>query len=134
MDKFQQLSLGIPELDAQHGEIDNFIQSLQDVVGNEEPWDQIHLLVTRLYELLRFHFSVEESLMQIVSYPFVIEHRSAHQKILHELDELMRVLLKGDGRKDKEISVRAKFLVNVDRHDKVFAEFIKANFASLTKQ
>lgn len=124
-------SLGIRELDSQHDEIDSVVKSLADALDEGQSSQQIHSILVRLGELLRFHFSVEESVMQIVSYPFVLEHQAAHKKILHELEEFKRVARKKGKLEGIDVSVRAAFNHDVIKHDKVFIEFIRTHWESL---
>lgn len=118
--------LGIHELDTQHEEIDAVIKSLSGAAGEGMAWTEIHSILVRLGELLRFHFSVEESVMQIVSYPFILEHQSAHRNILLELEKLKRINPEGI-----EASIQTMFTIDVIKHDKVFADFVKTHWQSL---
>lgn len=64
----QSLS-GIEEIDAQHKEIEETARAVIEAVAARDKWHVVHYILVRLYELLRFHFAVEESVMSIVSFP-----------------------------------------------------------------
>ena len=127
----EKYCIGIQELDTQHEEIDQVITTLFDALGGEESREPVHSILVRLYELLRFHFAVEESVMEIVSYPFVLEHRSAHRTILQRVDELKDASLKNGDLDGMDKSVRKMLALDIVKHDRVFAEFVRTHCESL---
>jgi hemerythrin-like metal-binding protein len=74
--------LGIQEIDTQHEDISALVETLQGVIARR---DQRHLIaptLRRLNQLLVTHFEYEESLMQMVSYFGLPQHRKMHQGVL----------------------------------------------------
>ena len=45
------------------------------------------------WKFVKFHFAVEESLMQIVGYPRFVAHRAEHQYVLEQFEILERRVL-----------------------------------------
>ena len=83
-----QYRTGIDAIDAQHLEIEQVAKAVLDAVSAQDTWHSVHYLVVRLYELLRFHFAVEESLMRIISFPDVVEHKRVHGEILQTIERM----------------------------------------------
>ncbi|MBK9020749.1 MAG: hemerythrin domain-containing protein [Sulfuritalea sp.] len=128
-----QYRTGIDEIDAQHLEIEQVAKAVLDAVSAKDTWHSVHYLVVRLYELLRFHFAVEESLMRIISFPMSAEHKRVHDEILQTIEHMKVATLdpKGEavgGRLAQEFS----FLPHIVDHDRKLADFVVA-FGGLTR-
>ncbi|MEI7429125.1 MAG: hemerythrin family protein [Betaproteobacteria bacterium] len=82
----QKFILGIVELDSQHEEIEKILMALQDAIDNKDRWHVLHFILENLYEKLVFHFSFEEAVMQIFSYPEAEEHSRAHRAALASVE------------------------------------------------
>lgn len=60
--------------------------------AGESTWDCsfempiLHYLMVRFHELPRCHFAVEESLMRIIAFPDIVEHKRVHSAILQSVD------------------------------------------------
>lgn len=119
--------IGIEELDAQHKEIHEVATSLIEAIETDDKWHIVHYIVIRLYELLRFHFAVEESVMRIVGFPGAGSHKQMHQEILDTIDTLRTASLHADGLDSEEVLKRqVSFLAHIIDHDKLFVEFVVA--------
>ncbi len=121
---------GISELDTQHEQIEEAVASLLDEMESKASADLLQSALVRLDELLRFHFAVEDSVMEILSYPFVLEHRFAHREILQHIGDLKDVLRQRGAIDDSSGSVH-KLAFDIARHDRVFAGFVKTHGESL---
>jgi hemerythrin-like metal-binding protein len=122
---------GIEELDRQHEEVDSAIISLSEAVKEGRPGDETHALLMRLDALLRFHFSVEVSLMQIMTYPFIVQHVAAHSGILRDMEELIQFSIENGKLEGLGDSLETTFAQGIFKHDKVFIEFVRAHKAAL---
>lgn len=80
-------TVGIPEVDAQHEEIRALVGSLRDMIAAEDRRHLVHPTLKRLNQLLATHFQYEESLMQMVSYPDLPQHRKIHERILQLFED-----------------------------------------------
>lgn len=120
-----QYLTGIDEIDAQHREIDQIANAVIEAVAAQDKWHSVHYLVVRLYELLRFHFAVEESLMRIISFPDVVDHKRVHGEILQRIERMKVATLDPNG--DAVRGTLAKefsFLPHIVDHDLKLADFV----------
>ena len=77
-----KFTLGITEIDAQHEEIEHLVDSLRAVIADKNQRRLAHQAVKRLHHLLETHFTYEESLMTMVNYPELAQHRKMHRGVL----------------------------------------------------
>jgi hemerythrin len=75
---------GIEEIDNQHKTLLEFVTEFEKVVEGRAHWNSVPPLITRAREFAKFHFAVEESLMQILDYPQFVAHRAEHQYVLEQ--------------------------------------------------
>lgn len=126
-----QYITGIDEIDGQHREIEEAAQAVIDAAAAKDKWHIVHYILVRLYELLRFHFAVEESVMSIVSFPEVAEHKQVHKDILLTVERMKVASLDPKAcEHDESLKKQFSFLTHIVDHDKKFADFVIANFAS----
>jgi hemerythrin len=122
--------LGIEEIDAQHREIHEVAAAIAEAVESRDKWHLVHYIVVRLHELLRIHFAVEESVMRIVGYPEIEEHKQVHRELLQRVERLQMATLSEDG---SILDQGFAFLPHILGHDKKLGEFIAANVPSLRR-
>ena len=92
----------------------------------------MHYILVRLYELLRFHFAVEESVMRIVAFPEAAAHQQVHKDILLTVERMRVASLDPKAcEHDESLKKQFSFLTHIVDHDKKFAEFVTTNFAGL---
>lgn len=122
-----QYQTGISEIDAQHLEIEQVAKAVLDAVATKDTWHSVHYLVVRLYELLRFHFAVEESLMRIISFPDVVEHKRVHDDILQTVERMKVATLDPNGEAVRgRLTQEFSFLPHIVDHDRKLADFVAA--------
>lgn len=127
-----QYLTGIDEIDAQHKEIEEVAQAVIEAAAARDKWHIVHYILVRLYELLRFHFAVEESVMRIVSFPEFKEHQQVHKDILQTVERMKVASLDPNAcEHDESLMKQFSFLTHIVDHDKRFAEFAAANITSL---
>lgn len=120
--------IGIKEIDDQHREIDQVANSIIQAIATNDQWHIVHYIVVRLYELLRFHFAVEESVMRIVGFPEAESHKRVHQEILRAVEKLKNAALHADGVDSGQVlKEQVSFLEHIVDHDKRFVDFVIAN-------
>jgi hemerythrin len=73
-----EYALGIQEIDNQHKSLLEFITEFEKAVEGRAHWNTVLPLIARVSEFVKFHFAVEESLMQMVAYPRFVAHRAEH--------------------------------------------------------
>ena len=95
-----EYALGIEEIDNQHETLLEFITEFEKAVEGRAHWNTVQPLMTRARECVKFHFAVEESLMQIVGYPRFVAHRADHQHVLEQFaileQRILREEMKGE--------------------------------------
>jgi hemerythrin-like metal-binding protein len=89
-----EYALGIQEIDKQHETLLGFITEFEKAVEGRAHWNTVQPLVARAREFLKFHFAVEEALMQIVAYPRFVAHRAEHQFITEQFAMLEQRVLR----------------------------------------
>jgi len=91
---------GIPGIDAQHKEIffmlDSFMNSLKrDKLSN----DVIRATIQEIFGVLRAHFTTEENLMDMVTYPKAEEHKAQHRNFINMITGELKILENTDNAK-----------------------------------
>jgi hemerythrin len=116
---------GIAEIDAQHTEIEEVAQAVIEAAAAKDTWHIVHYILVRLYELLRFHFAVEESVMSIVSFPEIVDHKQVHKDILLTVERMKAASLDPKAfEHDESLKKQFSFLTHIVDHDKRFTEFV----------
>ncbi|MGY0219615.1 bacteriohemerythrin [Endozoicomonadaceae bacterium StTr2] len=83
----KSLSVGIAELDDQHKEMIDLLNELHRSLLKSDQV-QARKILDALIQCTQIHFSVEESLMQILNYPEYDEHKYRHSILLVEMRKL----------------------------------------------
>ena len=78
---------GIAEIDAQHEELHGLVSALQGLIASNDQRHLLHPALRRLNHLLATHFEYEESLMAMVNYQDLPQHRKVHRKMLKIFDD-----------------------------------------------
>ena len=85
------LSVGVPEIDAQHRELFGRVDALLDaMLANDRSVSARTLAFLREYAAV--HFGAEEALMRELDYPGLASHAAEHQAFTAEVDDLGRQL------------------------------------------
>ena len=74
--------LGIPEIDAQHEEISEFVDAFREVIGQKHQQHLVQQALKRLHQTLVDHFDYEEAFMGMVNYPDLPQHKRTHKGVL----------------------------------------------------
>ncbi len=83
-------NIGIDEIDAQHRNLFQLANRLQD----DLPQGRLQEELMSLYRHTREHFKAEEALMRDSGYPSYLEHRGQHDALLDKLNELAAEVVK----------------------------------------
>jgi hemerythrin len=125
---------GIEEIDNQHREIEEVARAVMEAVDAKDKWHIVHYIVVRLYELLRFHFTVEEAMMRITGFPEIDEHKRVHRDMLATVERMKSATLDPNLGEDSDILKKQfSFLSHIVDHDKRLAEFLVDNVSHLKK-
>ena len=90
-----EFATGIHNIDDQHRTIVAYITRFERIAGNQEAADDAHSLILCARKLLQFHFSVEESLMRILPYPYFVEHCTEHEREMRTMADIERTMQRG---------------------------------------
>ena len=120
---------GIAEIDHQHQTIVQLVSEFEAAVNAGAHWNSLYPLVTRTKEYAKFHFAVEESLMQIFKYPSLSAHRSEHRFVLERVADLEGGVLRKDAMVDLMPQFRSWLLGHFQDSDRHFVEFVHATMA-----
>ncbi len=124
-----ELACGIAEVDEEHKHLIDVLNSAYARMMSGDSEQAVQELLHELDDLVGCHFDDEEKLMRGMNYPNYDEHREYHEKLRARYAELKGRLSRGDREAGNELfSYLGKWLRNhTFKHDKVFAEFAKAN-------
>lgn len=125
---------GIEEIDNQHREIEEVAAAVIEAMEARDKWHIVHYIIVRLYELLRFHFTVEEALMRITGFPDLEEHKRTHREMLLAVERMKTATL--DPNLDEHADLLRKqfgFLTHIVDHDKKLADFLVDNVTHLKR-
>ena len=83
---------GIKELDDQHQDMVNIVESLTDYIDSDN-LKEVNKLFEGLVKMLSIHFRDEEKLMKDVGYPDVGSHSAHHQDLLLEAKKIQATVI-----------------------------------------
>ncbi len=88
-----EYAVGIAEIDDQHKGVVDLFTVIDAAIESRESWSDVFFKLEQLREHVRFHFSVEESLMRVHGYSKQAEHVDLHKHFLDKLDQLQMTTL-----------------------------------------
>ena len=118
-----EYAVGIREIDNQHKTLLEFIADFEQAVEGKAHWNTVQPLIARTREFVRFHFSVEESLMQIVRYPGFAAHRAEHQYVLEQFAALEHRILRQETKGELLQVMHTWLFQHIIDSDKPFARY-----------
>lgn len=118
-----EYAIGIPELDNQHKTLIEYLTDFELAFAGRAHWNSVHPLIVRARGFARFHFAVEESLMQIVDYPGFFAHRAEHQYVLQQFEALEHRVLRKEMKDDVLPQITAWLFQHIIDSDKPFAHY-----------
>jgi len=126
-----EYAIGIPELDDQHKTLIEYLTDFELAFEGNAHWNTVHPLIARTRAFVRFHFAVEESLMQIVGYPAFLVHRGEHQHVLQQLEALEQRVLRREMKDEVLPQISAWLFQHIIDSDKPFARYALDKCADL---
>lgn len=121
-----EYAIGIQEIDNQHRTLLGFVTEFEDAVAGRAHWNTVQPLIVRAREFVRFHFAVEESLMQIVDYPQFVGHRAEHLYLLKQFSLLEQRVLRQELKAELLPMLSAWVLHHIVDADRPFGEYALA--------
>ena len=120
-----EYAIGIPEIDSQHQTLIEFITEFEHAVEGKVHWNTVQPLVVRAREFVKFHFAVEESLMQIVDYPQLVAHRAEHRYVLEQFEILEQRVLRQEFKAELLPLISSWLLQHMIESDKPFGRYVQ---------
>jgi hemerythrin len=123
------LSVGVNEIDNQHKELFNKINSLLDAMSKGKGRDEIEKVIQFLSDYVVMHFNTEEKMMTIHKYPEMASHKGQHNSFTMKLQDLKKKLA-AEGPTSTVVIEAQPLLVDwwynhINKVDKVLGEFLK---------
>ena len=121
-----EYSLGIDEIDGQHKVLINCIAALESSIDDpdeKQRWAAIHYAIVKLSDYTRIHFTVEESLMRMLSFPDVESHVAEHQALRDQLEKFRKRAQDFEVADDLAAFIQQWLNDHVDRFDREFVDY-----------
>jgi hemerythrin len=94
----EALSIGHEQIDADHQDIFEIANRLQEEMQGEEPEHSIvGEVLVELIEHTGGHFMREESLMEAIHFPYLEQHKREHKLLMEKVNTLHRRYMDGRG-------------------------------------
>ena len=126
-----EYAVGIQEIDNQHKTLLGFITEFEKAVEGRAHWNTVPPLVARAGEFAKFHFSVEEALMQIFGYPRFDDHRAEHQYVLEQFAILEQRVLRQEMKEELLPLMHSWLFLHIVETDQPFARYVSGKRGDL---
>lgn len=119
------LVLGIPEIDGQHKGLLDMVNALWEAIVSKAETQKVEQILGELIHYTQAHFTAEEALMRVESYPRFREHRVEHQDFIKQVAAAQAGLAKGQFLGLDLLHYLTDWLVkHIQGGDKHYASFI----------
>jgi len=122
--------IGIPEIDAQHEQLFECIDRLENAKDDRQRALAVYFVMDELKDYSRIHFAVEEIVMRLFDYPGLEAHAAEHRKFTLRLESLGKTELNHDVHAAAGSFLRGWLTEHIMVSDKRYAEFILGKRAS----
>jgi len=126
MDRPRDLTLGVPEIDTEHGLQLRLVDALEGAVAEGREREMADGILEQLLEYTRVHFLAEELMMRIEGYPGYEAHVEEHGDLERQLESLRSDYGRGDRTVTLETvhTLRNWVAGHVEMHDRAFTRFL----------
>jgi len=97
------LSVGIPEIDAQHQKLIALINALEEARKGMQSRERLGAALHALGDYTKEHFALEEKLLTENSYPETREHKAEHALFIERIDAFCAGFESGKAQVDLEL-------------------------------
>ncbi len=80
---------GIADVDHEHQELVDLINTLHDELGKDASSDTVGAFLGEVFARISAHFALEESIMRKHQYDEYIDHKTDHEKLLDDIRDIM---------------------------------------------
>lgn len=122
-----ELTLGIPDIDAQHQRLFQLMSGLHDAMSQGEGISYSTKALTELAAYTDYHFRAEEQLLAKYRYPEARSHISEHRDFRRQIEGFQAKLAKGGIGVSTQLMafLRDWLLSHIKEKDKRYASFIE---------
>ena len=124
----RDLTLGVPEMDVEHGLQIGLVNALEDAVASGRERELGDGILEHLLDFTRVHFLAEELMMRLEGFPAFEAHIEEHDDLVRQLESIRAVYAAGDRPVTLEAvhALRSWLAVHVRTYDRAFANFLAA--------
>ncbi|MGV8121503.1 MAG: bacteriohemerythrin [Candidatus Xenobiia bacterium LiM19] len=90
-----KISVHVKEFDEHHKKLVGYVNDINDAMQKGKGKEVIPPILVKLMNYTKVHFSREEEMMKKYSYPEYAEHKSAHDRLITEVEKLKLEYEKG---------------------------------------
>ncbi len=128
------VSVGVPEIDSQHGELVGLINALGAALQERRDDESVGRILSDLVSHTRAHFDAEEALMRDRAYPERSRHEREHERLINHVTDLERRFRGGDVLLSYAILVELKGWAteHIAYSDAALGEFLEGKHDSRT--
>lgn len=119
-----EYSLGIQEIDDQHRLLLSSFSVIEEAINLKQGWSNVHFSILGLKELASMHFTFEEALMRLFSYPEAKAHRGDHEYFFARLAEIENHSLRNSAERELLEFLREWLTSHILHTDADYARYI----------
>jgi hemerythrin-like metal-binding protein len=82
-------AIGIDEVDYEHRELIELINSLHAALGEERAGERVEAFLGEIFADISAHFALEERVMRERRYDALADHKADHERLLDQLRDMM---------------------------------------------
>lgn len=125
--------VGVGLIDDQHKELFNRLSTFVQIIQSADNWDDkldnIKETLDFLKDYVVYHFNDEEAYQERINYPYIVEHKKAHEEFKNEINDYVTLLEQGGFTQEKMQELSAKLMtwliVHIGRIDQKLGEYAK---------
>ena len=85
----EEFETGIPDVDHEHRELVDLINSLHDRIGERADRETVSAFLGEVFARISAHFALEETIMRKHGYDEYEAHKAEHERLLDDIRDIM---------------------------------------------
>ena len=122
----EEYSVGIYEMDVQHQALARCMALVEKAVTSKQQVSSVQSALAQLADVVRIHFSVEESLMRIHGFSELDRHADEHLEFTDQLRILQEKSLRGEASEEMVANLANWFQLHITVSDRHYAAHFPA--------
>lgn len=123
-----EFSVGISQIDEQHKTLISISNKFHNALINGEGASVIADVIKFLNIYVKVHFKTEEYFMKQFEYPDIDGHKKEHEELISFVDDLKRIVIKGEVGQEDAIKLNIKlaqwYIHHIGTSDKKLGSFL----------